>query len=107
MATLEVTRGAVATSGDYERYLEIDGRRYSHIVSPRTGRPVQGLAGVSVFAEECVVAGSATTIAMLMEERGPAWLEEVSLPHVWMDRDLHVGGTYASMAEQASPASRR
>ena len=48
MATLEVTRGAVATSGDYERYLEIDGRRYCHIVSPRTGRPVQGLAGVSV-----------------------------------------------------------
>ena len=107
MATLEVTRGAVATSGDYERYLEIDGRRYCHIVSPRTGRPVQGLAGVSVFAEECVVAGSATTIAMLMEERGPAWLEEVGLPHVWMDRDLGVGGTYASMAKQASPAVRR
>ena len=107
MATLEVTQGAVATSGDYERYLEIDGRRYCHIVSPRTGRPVQGLAGISVFAEECVVAGSATTIAMLMEERGPAWLEEVGLPHVWMDRDLHVGGTYASMAEQTSSASRR
>jgi thiamine biosynthesis lipoprotein len=105
MATLEVTRGAVATSGDYERYLEIDGRRYCHIVSPRTGRPVQSLAGVSVLAEECVVAGSATTIAMLMEERGPAWLEEVGLPHVWMDRDLGVGGTYASMAERTSPAS--
>ena len=107
MATLEVTCGAIATSGDYERYLEIDGRRYCHIVSPRTGMPVKGLAGVSVFAEECVVAGSATTIAMLMEERGPAWLEEVGLPHVWMDRDLRVGGTYASLAEQTSPADGR
>jgi thiamine biosynthesis lipoprotein len=96
MATLEVARGAVATSGDYERYLTIDGKRYSHIFSPRTGMPVQGLAGVSVFAEECIVAGSATTIAMLMEERGPSWLEEVGLPHVWMDRQLRVGGTYAS-----------
>ena len=95
MATLQVSRGAVATSGDYERYLAIDGKRYCHILSPRTGMPVQGLAGVSVFAEECIVAGSATTIAMLMEERGPAWLEEVGLPHVWMDGDQHVGGTYA------------
>ena len=96
MATLEVSRGAVATSGDYERYLAIDGKRYCHIVSPRTGMPVQGLAGVSVFAEECIVAGTATTIAMLMEDRGPAWLEEVGLPHVWMDQEQRVGGTYAA-----------
>jgi len=96
MATLDVARGAVATSGDYERYLAIDGRRYCHIVSPRTGMPVQGLAGVSVLAQECVVAGSATTIAMLMEARGPVWLEEVGLPHVWMDQDERVGGTYGA-----------
>ena len=96
MATLDVAQGAVATSGDYERYLAIDGRRYCHIVSPRTGMPVQGLAGVSVFAQECVVAGSATTIAMLMEARGPAWLEEVGLPHVWMDQNERVGGTYGA-----------
>jgi thiamine biosynthesis lipoprotein len=96
MATLQVSRGAVATSGDYERYLAIDGKRYCHILSPRTGMPVEGLAGVSVFAEECIVAGSATTIAILMEERGPSWLDEVGLPHVWMDREQRVGGTYAS-----------
>jgi thiamine biosynthesis lipoprotein len=95
MATLEVTRGAVATSGDYERYLVIDGKRYCHILSPRTGMPVQGLAGVSVFAEECIVAGSATTIAILMEERGASWLDEVGLPHVWMDKEQRIGGTYA------------
>jgi thiamine biosynthesis lipoprotein len=95
MATLDVSYGAVATSGDYERFLEIDGKRYCHILSPRTGMPVRGLAGVSVAAEECVVAGSATTIAMLMEDRGPEWLDEVGLPHVWMDQQLRVGGTYA------------
>jgi thiamine biosynthesis lipoprotein len=95
MATLQVSRGAVATSGDYERYLAIDGKRYCHILSPRTGMPVEGLAGVSVFADECIVAGSATTIAMLMEERGPSWLEEVGLPHVWMDQAQRIGGTYA------------
>ena len=96
MATIDLTYGAVATSGDYERFVEIDGKRYSHILSPRSGMPVRGLAGVSVVAEECVVAGSATTIAMLMEERGPEWLNEVGLPHVWMDQELSVGGTYAA-----------
>jgi thiamine biosynthesis lipoprotein len=95
MATLDLFHGAIATSGDYERFVEIDGRRYSHILSPRTGMPVNGLAGVSVAAPECVVAGSATTIAMLMEDRGPEWLDEVGLPHVWMDQMLRVGGTYA------------
>ena len=95
MATLDLFHGAIATSGDYERFVEIDGRRYSHILSPRTGMPVNGLAGVSVAAPECIVAGSATTIAMLMEDRGPEWLDEVGLPHVWMDQKLRVGGTYA------------
>jgi thiamine biosynthesis lipoprotein len=95
MATLDLFNGAIATSGDYERFVEIDGRRYSHILSPRTGMPARGLAGVSVAAPECVVAGSATTIAMLMEDRGPEWLDEVGLPHVWMDQKLRVGGTYA------------
>lgn len=95
MARLDLFHGAVATSGDYERFIEIDGRRYCHIVSPRTGMPVEGLAGVSVVADECVVAGSATTIAMLMEERGAEWLGELGLPHVFMRRDLSVGGTLA------------
>ena len=92
LTTIDLVHGAIASSGDYERFVEIDGRRYSHILSPRTGMPVQGLAAVSVVAEKCVVAGSATTIAMLMEERGPAWLAEFGLPHVWMDRDLRIGG---------------
>ena len=96
MATLDLFRGAIATSGDYERFFEIDGRRYSHILSPRTGMPVNGLAGVSVAAPECVVAGSATTIAILMEDRGPAWLDEVGLPHVWIDQELRTGGTFAA-----------
>ena len=103
MARLDLFRGAVATSGDYERFIEIEGRRYCHIVSPRTGMPVEGLAGVSVVADECVVAGSATTIAMLMEERAPGWLADFGLPHVFMRRDLSLGGTLApEFAAQAA-----
>jgi FAD:protein FMN transferase len=104
MASIDLARGAVASSGDYERFVEIDGRRYGHIISPRTGMPVQALSEVSVIADECVVAGSATTIAMLMEELGPAWLAELGLPHVFMDRDMRIGGTLAPSftAPQAS-----
>lgn len=106
MARLDLFHGAVATSGDYERFIEIDGQRYCHIVSPRTGMPVEGLAGVSVVADECVVAGSAATIAMLMEERGPEWLGEFGLPHVFMRRDLSIGGTLApEFAARANPTS--
>ena len=61
--------GAVATSGDYERYFEIDGKRYCHILDPRTGWPVAHWQSVSVVAPLCVVAGSCATIAMLLRRR--------------------------------------
>ncbi len=68
--TLSLAAGGVATSGDYERCRIIDGVRYSHILNPKTGWPVRHLAAVTVVADFCVVAGSASTIAMLKEENG-------------------------------------
>ena len=65
IATVELVSGAVATSGDYERYFEIDGRRYCHVLDPRSGYPVSHWQSVSVLAPLCVVAGSLATIAML------------------------------------------
>jgi thiamine biosynthesis lipoprotein len=73
--TVSITRGAVATSGDYGRYIDVDGRRYSHILDPRSGQPVLGLQAVTVFAASCLVAGAITTIAMLKgETAGLNWL---------------------------------
>jgi len=69
VATVELTNGALATSGDYERFFEISGKRYCHILNPKTGHPVQGLQSVSVFSSSCLVAGSRTTSAMLMGMR--------------------------------------
>jgi thiamine biosynthesis lipoprotein len=79
-AELALERGAIATSGDYERYIEADGRRYCHLLDPRTGWPVEGLASVSVLAPVCMVAGSLTTIAMLMGTAGTDFLRGQNVP---------------------------
>lgn len=59
LETLALRDGAVATRGDYERCMVVDGVRYSHVLNPRTGWPVRRPAAVSVVADYCVVAGSA------------------------------------------------
>jgi thiamine biosynthesis lipoprotein len=64
---VKVTDAAVATSGDYHRSFEFQGRRYSHIVDPRIGYPVNnGVRAVSVIAPSCTVAGILTTSAMIL-----------------------------------------
>lgn len=65
IASVELREGALATSGDYERYFEHEGRRYCHILDPHTGWPVGHWASVSVTAPACVAAGALSTIAML------------------------------------------
>ena len=50
LATLELRDGeAVGTSGDYQRYFEVDGKRYCHLIDPRNGHPVQGVQAVTIL----------------------------------------------------------
>jgi thiamine biosynthesis lipoprotein len=93
MQTILLREGALASSGDYERCIIVDGVRYGHILNPKTGWPVRHLTAVSVVADFCVVAGSASTIAMLKEEDGPAWLDSLGLPHLWVDLQGKSGGS--------------
>lgn len=65
LAHLDVASGALATSGDYERYFIVDGRRYCHLLDPRSGWPVTAWQSVSVVAPLAVAAGACATIAML------------------------------------------
>ncbi len=101
LAVVELQSGAVASSGDYERYVKIGGRRYNHILSPKTGWPVRGMRGVTVVAEQCLVAGSASTISILKQAEGGQWLEGLGLPHVWMDRAGQVGGSLPTLVDGA------
>lgn len=87
IASLAVARGGLATSGDYERFFELDGRRYCHILDPRNGMPVTYWRSVSVLAPLAVAAGSTTTIAMLMGEDAPGFLEHSGFSWLAQDAD--------------------
>jgi FAD:protein FMN transferase len=93
--TLLLYEGALASSGDYERCIMVDGVRYGHVLNPKTGWPVRHLAAVSVVGDFCVVAGSASTIAMLKEDQGTEWLQDLGLPHLWVDVKGEAGGSLA------------
>ncbi len=93
--------GALASSGDYERCIVFEGVRYGHILNPATGWPVKEMAAVSVLSDLCVVAGSASTIGMLREADGPAWLEELGLPHLWVKTNGEIGGPLADRLSTA------
>lgn len=76
LATLEIPASAVATSGNYARYVEIGGRRYSHIIDPRSGRPAQAAAGVTVIAPEAMTADVWATALSVLGPEGFALLPE-------------------------------
>lgn len=68
----ELTDQAMATSGDYRNYFEIDGKRYSHTIDPRSGRPIEhDLASVSIVSDRCMKSDAwATAINVLGEDKG-------------------------------------
>ncbi len=74
VASIELIDGAIATSGDYERFIEIEGRRYCHILDPRTGWQTRGLSSISVMTAEGLAAGSLATVALLKGRDGIRWL---------------------------------
>lgn len=87
IASLPFSRGALATSGDYERFFEVDGRRYCHILDPRSGMPVSYWRSVSVVSPMAIAAGSCSTTAMLLERDGLDFLEQSGLSYLAIDQD--------------------
>jgi len=75
---LNLSQGAVATSGDYRSYIQQDGTLYSHILDPRSGRAVlSDTASVTVAAPDCMHAdGIATALFVMGADEGLAWVEQ-------------------------------
>lgn len=80
---------AVATSGDYQNYYEIDGKRLSHTIDPRTGRPIaHKLASITVVHKNCADADAlATALNVLGPQEGYALALESELPALFLTRN--------------------
>jgi thiamine biosynthesis lipoprotein len=76
IAQIPLVHMALATSGDYARYLLVNGRRYCHLINALTGWPVTYWQSISVIAPTALGAGSCSTIAMLLESDGLGFLQE-------------------------------
>ncbi len=78
---LDAAGNSMATSGDYRIFFEIDGKRYSHTIDPRTGKPVEhDLASVTVVADSCMAADAwATAINVLGPQAGLEFAQRESI----------------------------
>ncbi len=77
---LNIRRGAIATSGDANRYILHRGKRYEHILNPKTGWPVDDSPrSVTVGADTCTDAGIIATLAMLQGKHAEDFLDQQGL----------------------------
>ena len=92
---------AFATSGDYRQFFVHDGRRYSHIIDPRTGSPVANrVVSVSILAGDCTLAdGLATAVMVMGAERGLALIDRLE----GVEGLIVVERPDGSLQEHASP----
>ena len=63
---LPVVESSVATSGNYEKYITLNGEKYSHIIDPRTGYPTKGINSVSIFAKQAELCDAMATAVFTM-----------------------------------------
>ncbi len=80
---------SIATSGDYRRYFDSDGRRFSHTIDPRTGYPVaHNLAAVTVLHAECMIADAlATAMTVMGLTQGMAYANQLHVAALFVCRD--------------------
>lgn len=87
VASIDMRHGALATSGDAERFIQHDGRRYGHLLDARTGWPAGHWASASVVAPTCAAAGAASTLACLLGARAGGFLDAQGVDWCLVDAD--------------------
>jgi len=82
-SVIKIAHGSVATSGNSKRFIEYQGKRYGHLLNPKTGYPVDGAPNsITVFADSCVLAGSFSSLAMLQGKNAKMFLENQKIKHI-------------------------
>jgi thiamine biosynthesis lipoprotein len=96
-AIVQLDNASVTTSGEYRHYFDRDGRRYSHTIDPRTGRPVvHNLASVVVIGSNSMIIDAwATALNVLGTEEGQALATRLDMPVLFIDAD---GGKLRSVS---------
>jgi thiamine biosynthesis lipoprotein len=82
LATINIAQGALTTSGDYIRFMDVAGKRYSHILNPKTGYPVSYWQSATALAPLCLSAGHASTYAMLLESSAQDALDQLKIQYL-------------------------
>ena len=90
IASIPISSGALATSGDYERFFVEDEQRFCHILNPKTGWPAQHWQSISIIAPVCVAAGAMSTTAMLKGAAAIVFLEGQGVSYLAVDADGQV-----------------
>lgn len=107
MATLELRDMSISTSGDYERFFILNGRRFHHLISPKTGYPAEECQSASIITTEGALSDAfATGIFILGPEKGMKVLEEIGLEGIIIDRkgSLHTTPGIRGRLELKNPA---
>ena len=77
-STMEITDMAVATSGNYEKYVMIDGKKYSHTIDPKTGYPISGIKSVTIISPNAEISDAfATPVTIMGIEPGLAMINQI------------------------------
>ena len=91
---------SIFTSGDYERYFEIDGKRYHHIIDPRSGYPARGTASLTVMHSEAAVADAAATALFVAGDTWPQTAASMNIRRVMRVRPDGTVEMTPAMAER-------
>ena len=89
VGNIELSSGGLVTSGDYVKYIEKEGVRFSHILSPKSGISARCWRSVSVVGVSTLLAGAYATIAMLKEGEAVRFLNEMGCRYLLVDAEGH------------------
>lgn len=85
---VSITQGSVVTSGDYQRYYEVDGKKYHHLIDPKTLYPAEKWRSVTVFCEDSGLADAlSTALFVLSKEEGEKILKQCGAQAMWIAKD--------------------
>ncbi len=86
LGVLKITEGSISTSGDYERYFILNGKRYHHILDPRTGFSAEGCQAVTVLCSDPTDADAVSTAAFVLgPKKGLRFVEEMECQGLIVD----------------------